>query len=145
MKNKTEVFFVVCLAVFVVASISCSKKHHHPYAPLDHEHELPDHDHPHEHDPVTIIVEVPVLCDTTDIGVDFTGIIDRSGPNFYLLKVAGFPDEVVEEKETSSIPTEKTYRRSYEGFTGGAISMEKIRGSRAEAVKVEIVSQECSQ
>ena len=144
-KKRIEVFsavvFIVCLALFVAASISCTKHHDHhdhPFAPIDH-------DHPHEHDPVTIIVEVPVLCDTTDIEVAFTGIIDRSSPNVYLLKVSGFPDELIEETETAATPTEKTYNRSYAGFEGGAISFEVISGSRAAAVKVEVTSQICSE
>ena len=141
--SSRTLLLVVCLAFLVLVVLGgCSKKHDHPYAPIEHEHELPDHDHPHEHDPV--IIEVPVLCGKTDIEVAFTGIIDQSGPNFYLAKVAGFPDELIEENETASTPTEKTYLRSYKGFTGGAISFEKVSGSRAEAIKVELIKQECS-
>lgn len=137
MKNK--ILLVCCLVFFY----GCGKSHDHPFAPADHTHPLEDHDHPHEHDPV--IIEVPVLCDSTDIEVAFTGIIDQSQPNVYLLKVAGFPDETVTETETASTPTEKTYFRSYKGFEGGAISMERVSGSRAAAVKVEVVSQVCSE
>ena len=150
----TKNIFVIFLAILVIATLSnCSKNPHDPGEP-----EIPIHDH----DPVIpdtvivvvtvtdtvfveVIIEVPILCKKTDIDIDFTGIIDQSQPNVMLAKVAGFPDETITETETASIPTEKTYHRSYKGFLGGAISFERISGSRAAAVKIEVVRQVCSE
>ncbi len=96
-------------------------------------------------DTTFIPVPFPVLCDTTNITVGFIGIIDQSAPNDYLAQVAGFPDEEISITETRSAPAETTIVRTYEGYTGGRISFKKIRGSKAGAIAVEILDQECAQ
>ncbi len=126
---------IILIGVLVVVG-SCSKNHP-TQPPID---TTPVDSVPCD----TTFVSVFVLCEKTNITVGFIGIIDQSGPNDYLAQVAGFPDEEISITETRSAPAETTIVRTYEGYTGGRISFKRIRGSRAEAVGVEMLDQECN-
>jgi len=90
-------------------------------------------------------VEVPVVCSQLDATAEFTLIKDQSGPNDYKIVADGYPDELVSITDTASTPVDTSFTRVFENYIGGRISIERVSGSRAEAVGVAIIDLRCSE
>ena len=161
MQQKTDatrilwlILFAILLAIGITALPNCSQ--HHPHEPPEqdppdtvviidtltiHEH----HDHPdtvtvHEHH------EHPGICDTVDITIEFTLIKDQSAPNIYAIFLNDVEVERIVISETSPVPVEVKFVRTFERFVIGrdTITIRKIEGSRAETIGSKILKMECS-
>ena len=153
MQQKTDatriLWFMLWATLFTVMICTfpnCGKHHDHP--PLE----------PVPADTVVIVITdtlfvdvlvtdtLFVVCDTVDLDIEFTLIKDQSAPNVYAIFLNGVEWDRIVISETSPIPVEVKFLRTFERFVIGrdTISIKKIEGSRAETIGSKIVKTECS-
>lgn len=121
---------LACAASFYLILLQCSKNPGEPIPP----------DNPCDKCPPVFIT-----CDVTDITVGYIATIDMSAPNVYFVQVEGFLDETITLTKTSPVVTDTTIIREYKGYTGGRISFERVKGSRAEAVGFVKIEEVCAE
>ena len=87
----------------------------------------------------------PFICIVFDLEIEFTVIGDQSAPNEYAYFLNGIEVGRFIITETYTEPTEITFRVLFERVTfGDVITIQKISGSRVEAIGSAIVGIECS-
>ncbi len=98
-------------------------------------------------DTITIVLPgIPVICDTTDQTMGYIVKIDQSQPNKYKRVWENNPDRIFEITSTSSAPIDTLITEVLHGYVRGErVSIEKVSGSRAEAVGIEIIDSKCVQ
>ncbi len=148
MYHSLKLAAIACalIAVSFLSFANCSK--HQPHEPIE------------QAPPDTVVVidtltitdslhfhhDHPFICIVFDLEIEFTVIGDQSAPNEYAYFLNGVEVGRFIITETYAEPTEITFRVLFERVTfGDVITIQKISGSRAEAIGSAIVGIKCSE
>jgi len=136
--------FRLIIIIVAVMGISC-----HDGNPIKPHLKHPEHPtHPRHPDlsPIVIhdttIVAVPIIFEIVDLKVEGDVIIDRSGPNIYVIKRNGIEEKRFTLTEISEIPRTVIISYTFKNYKilEDTFSIEVIRGSRAAVKGVRVVA-----